>query len=221
MIRIVVDFPAPLGPRNPVTRPGWAVKVTSSTAVKCPYFLVSPSTVIMAALLSGSGACQYGGRADRRPWCCASSSSDLVALDVDVRQQAVEPARQPPVAVAEQLHRGRHQDHPDDGGVDEDGGCQSDAEHLAEDVLAEHEGEEHGDHHGGAGGDDPGGLGEPVGDGERVVAGLVVLLLDPRQQEHLVVHREPEQDREDPDRAAGSGPVWPPGCRPGPRAVLR
>ena len=36
MIRMVVDFPAPLGPRKPVTRPGRAVNVTSSTAVKPP-----------------------------------------------------------------------------------------------------------------------------------------------------------------------------------------
>ena len=36
MIRMVVDFPAPLGPRKPVTRPGWAVKLTSATAVKAP-----------------------------------------------------------------------------------------------------------------------------------------------------------------------------------------
>ena len=36
MIRMVVDLPAPLGPRKPVTRPGWAVKVTSSTARKPP-----------------------------------------------------------------------------------------------------------------------------------------------------------------------------------------
>jgi len=33
MIRMVVDLPAPLGPRKPVTRPGRAVKLTSSTAV--------------------------------------------------------------------------------------------------------------------------------------------------------------------------------------------
>ena len=71
---------------------------------------------------------------------------------------------------------------------------------FAEHGLAQHEGEEDGDHDRGAGGDDPGGLGQPVGDGERVVAGPVVLLLDPRQQEHLVVHGEAEQDREDPDR---------------------
>ena len=36
IIRIVVDFPAPFGPRNPVTRPGSARKVTSSTAVYAP-----------------------------------------------------------------------------------------------------------------------------------------------------------------------------------------
>ena len=36
-----------------------------------------------------------------------------VAFDVDVRQQAIEPARQPPVPVAEQLHRRRHEDEAD------------------------------------------------------------------------------------------------------------
>ena len=36
IMRIVVDFPAPLGPRNPVTTPGFTVKVRSSTAVLWP-----------------------------------------------------------------------------------------------------------------------------------------------------------------------------------------
>jgi hypothetical protein len=44
---MVVDLPAPFGPRKPVTRPGRAVKETSSTAVNPPYFLVKDSTVIM------------------------------------------------------------------------------------------------------------------------------------------------------------------------------
>ncbi len=35
-IRIVVDFPAPLGPRKPVTVPGWAVNDNPSTAVVVP-----------------------------------------------------------------------------------------------------------------------------------------------------------------------------------------
>ena len=55
MTRIVVDFPAPFGPRNPVTRPASAVKLTSSTAVNVPYFLVSPSTVIMGRPLPEHG----------------------------------------------------------------------------------------------------------------------------------------------------------------------
>jgi hypothetical protein len=51
MTRMVVDLPAPLGPRKPVTRPGWAVNDTSLTAVKVPYLLVRDSIVIMAVSL--------------------------------------------------------------------------------------------------------------------------------------------------------------------------
>ncbi len=51
-MRIVVDFPAPLGPRKPVTRPGSAVKLTWSTAVKSPYVRVTESRVIMSPVLS-------------------------------------------------------------------------------------------------------------------------------------------------------------------------
>src|SRR5215469_3735522 len=47
IIRIVVDLPAPLGPRNPVTTPGRTVKVSPSTAVFDPYRFVSPRTSIM------------------------------------------------------------------------------------------------------------------------------------------------------------------------------
>jgi hypothetical protein len=41
IMRMVVDLPAPLGPRNPVTIPGWTVNDTLSTTVFAPYFLVS------------------------------------------------------------------------------------------------------------------------------------------------------------------------------------
>lgn len=40
IIRIVVDFPAPFGPRNPVTVPGSTRKLTPATAVLLPYRLV-------------------------------------------------------------------------------------------------------------------------------------------------------------------------------------
>ncbi len=39
---MVVDLPAPFGPRNPVTIPGRTVKVRPSTASLSPYFLVRP-----------------------------------------------------------------------------------------------------------------------------------------------------------------------------------
>src|SRR6476646_6560377 len=44
---MVVDLPAPFGPRNPVTTPGSTTKLSRSTAVLSPYRLVSPSISIM------------------------------------------------------------------------------------------------------------------------------------------------------------------------------
>ena len=46
-MRIVVDFPAPFGPRKPVTVPGRTVNVRSETAVVGPYCLVSSWISIM------------------------------------------------------------------------------------------------------------------------------------------------------------------------------
>ena len=77
MMRIVVDLPAPFGPRKPVTRPGRATKDTSSTARWAPYVLVTPSTVIMRLSLVAAArpahrpqgsrtATKEGGRTRRR-----------------------------------------------------------------------------------------------------------------------------------------------------------
>jgi len=43
-IRMVVDFPAPLAPKKPKIRPRSTSKLTSSTAVKSPNFLVKAMT---------------------------------------------------------------------------------------------------------------------------------------------------------------------------------
>ena len=64
---MVVDFPAPFGPRKPVTRPGSAVNVTSSTAVKAPYFLVSESIVIMGTTFAADRGPADRGRGLTRP----------------------------------------------------------------------------------------------------------------------------------------------------------
>jgi hypothetical protein len=45
-IRSVVVFPAPFGPRNPVTSPGAALKLSPSTAVTRPNRFVRPETTI-------------------------------------------------------------------------------------------------------------------------------------------------------------------------------
>src|SRR5882757_3604953 len=50
IMRMVVDFPAPLAPRNPSTSPGDTEKVKSSTASLSPYRLDKFFVVIMAAL---------------------------------------------------------------------------------------------------------------------------------------------------------------------------
>src|SRR6266581_6188184 len=84
--RMVVDFPAPFGPRNPVMRPGASSKVRSLTAVTVPYRLVSASTamVLMAVppevvtvvrwMLStlGSAAARGVGREDA-PSCTTAA----------------------------------------------------------------------------------------------------------------------------------------------------
>src|SRR5690349_1641216 len=51
-MRIVVDLPAPFGPRKPVTTPGRTVNVRWSTAVLSPYRFVSPCNSIMVARLA-------------------------------------------------------------------------------------------------------------------------------------------------------------------------
>jgi hypothetical protein len=46
----VVVFPAPFGPRNPVTLPGWHVNETPSTAVNLPYVLETSDADITTVL---------------------------------------------------------------------------------------------------------------------------------------------------------------------------
>src|SRR4029077_17906081 len=51
IIRMVVDLPAPFGPRKPVTLPGFTSKDRLSTATVAPYRLVRPFASIIAVLL--------------------------------------------------------------------------------------------------------------------------------------------------------------------------
>ena len=49
---MVVDFPAPFGPRKPRISPSGTPKVRSSTAIRSRYRLLSPVTSIIAIGLS-------------------------------------------------------------------------------------------------------------------------------------------------------------------------
>src|SRR5262245_10230826 len=60
MSRIVVVFPAPLGPRKPVTLPGSTPNDRPSTATLSPYRLVSPLTSIMTPVWPARGAARVG-----------------------------------------------------------------------------------------------------------------------------------------------------------------
>src|SRR5262249_24696062 len=51
IIRIVVDLPAPFGPRNPVTTPGFTWKSIPSTAVLSPKTFISDRASIMSLSL--------------------------------------------------------------------------------------------------------------------------------------------------------------------------
>ena len=84
----------------------------------------------------------------------------------------------PPVAFAEEFHGGGHEEHADNGGVDEDGDGEPDAELLdGEDFSGGEAGEDDDDEDCG-GGDDAAAALEADGDGEVVVAGFVVHFLD-------------------------------------------
>ena len=119
-----------------------------------------------------------------------------VALDVEGRHDAVEPLREPPVLRTEQFHRGGHEQHANQRGVEQYGQRQTRAEQFDDPVVLQQEGAEHDHHDRRRGGDHPGGRRQSVGDRVHRIAGAVVLLLDARQQEHLVVHRQAEHDRE-------------------------
>ena len=75
--RSVVDLPAPLGPRKPVTTPGRTSNDKSSTASLSPYLFVSPCATIMESVRSEPEPTESGTDlklVSRRPEPAGSSS---------------------------------------------------------------------------------------------------------------------------------------------------
>ena len=95
---------------------------------------------------------------------------------------------------------GRQQDAPDDVASTKTATARPSPSCWIDRELQGHEDREDDDHDRGRAGDRPGGDRDPVGDGARRVEAAVAGLLDPGQDEEVVVHREAEHDREDEQR---------------------
>jgi hypothetical protein len=97
--------------------------------------------------------------------CCVDPDVLCQPLLAKPGEHVVEPARDPPVGAADELHHRRDEHHPHERRVGEDRRRQADAHQLENDIIAEQEGEEDGDHDGCCGRNHTRRLGEPGGDG--------------------------------------------------------
>jgi hypothetical protein len=60
IIRIVVDFPEPFGPKKPVTTPGTTSKLRFETALVLPNCLVNEFTEITELIVKTEAELRYG-----------------------------------------------------------------------------------------------------------------------------------------------------------------
>ncbi len=123
-------------------------------------------------------------------------------LAADARQP-LEPARQVPVPLAEQLHHGRQQHRANDGRVDQDRRREAEAHLLDVDLVQRHEDREHRDHHERRARHRRRGALDARRDRLLRRHAAVDELLDPAEDEHVVVHREAEQHDEQEERQPG------------------
>ncbi len=101
-----------------------------------------------------------------------------------------------PRGVAKDVEHRREQQAPYDYRVEEHGRREAQAELLDDPVFAEHEREEYADHDRRGGRHDAAGEREPFAHSAAAVAVARPLLVDARDEEHLVIHGEAENDRE-------------------------
>jgi hypothetical protein len=113
------------------------------------------------------------------------------------------PGGQPPVPAAEQADQGGHQQRPDHGGVQQDAGAKAGGEDLEGGLGPGGQGGERREQDQGGAGDQPSGAADALHDGGGGGAGGVVGLAHPGEDEHLVVHREPIEEREHHHRDEG------------------
>jgi hypothetical protein len=108
-----------------------------------------------------------------------------------------------PGPLAEDGQHRRHQHHADHGRVQQQRHGHAHAHLLEHHQVPGGEAAEHDHDDQGGAGDDPGGGADPDHHRASGVAGLGVALVDAAEQEHLVVHGQPEQHREQEQRYPG------------------
>src|SRR6266536_5578070 len=141
-------------------------------------------------------ALRSGTSCRRSAWRSRSSSRSRGG-----REGAPAPSlRQPPVPTAKDGHQRGYEDRAHDRRVDEDPERESQPELLQPGNPAGDEARESGHHDQGRGGDDAAGALEPVRDRTPVVGNVLPRLAHAGYEEHLVVHREAEEHREEEDR---------------------
>ena len=162
---------------------------TWTSAASTPTVVATDTRLRLASLMVAESSTTAGTSSSRR---CGRRLVQAVAV-----VEAAQRRGRPPVALAQQLHGRRHEQRAHERGVDDDGDGQADTELLdGEDLAGGEPGEDHDDERRCRGDDPPRAL-QAHGDGEVVVAGLVVHLLDAGEQEHLVVHRQAEGEDQD------------------------
>src|ERR1700680_103219 len=125
----------------------------------------------------------------------SGSGSDLLWF-----RSTAQPSRRPPVGSAEQSHQ-----RGDDQGsyqrcIHDDRHGHADTDRFDGNDAGEREGEEDAGHDRRGAGHEAAAALEAVGDRRAIVAGAMPRLLHSREQEHLVVHREAEDDAEQQHR---------------------
>ena len=115
-------------------------------------------------------------------------------------QNPAEPGRHPPVPIAEHRHQRRHQQRTHDRGVEQDAEAERAGEDLQVGAGSGRQREERQEQDQRRAGDQPAGPRDAFDDGRIGVVSDLVLLTDTRQDEHLVIHGQPVEEREDHQR---------------------
>src|SRR6266545_3788247 len=140
-----------------------------------------------------AGAGGHCGRRDRLRLCFGRE-----------RRQPLEPPRQVPVPLAEQLHRGRQEHGAHDRRVDEHRDREAEPHLLHRDLAHRGEEREDADHDERGARDRSRRAGDRVRDRFLRPLTRVDAFLDAAEDEHVVVHRQAEQDHEQEQRQPGS-----------------